>query len=145
MLAIVDIDPTPILVAILGTTASIYAATGARRTKKIHDEVRTNHGLRAGEYLEKLGPLLNEQVVQRSQLDSLIVGQADMRGKLDAHTKTLGEHTKDDTVRFTALEESSVRQEASGAAILAALQTAANDRSAIKTALIEHDSGEQVN
>jgi len=63
-------DPNIIVPAILTSVPVILAAiTGLivtlrsnRRNRKateaVHEEIRTNHGLRAGEYIEAIGPLV---------------------------------------------------------------------------------------
>jgi hypothetical protein len=63
-------DPNIIVPAILTSVPVILAALAGlivtlrsnrknrQATNDVHDEIRTNHGLRAGEYLEMIGPLV---------------------------------------------------------------------------------------
>lgn len=87
------LDPTYIIVSILGTVPPTIAASAAlitaRRSRNdvsaVHEEVRTNHGMRAGEYLESIAAA---QTVQSNLLLA---------------------HTTQDEGQFKAIHEESAR------------------------------------
>lgn len=60
-----------VLAAIITTLGAVYVTLGQRRTRRavtdVHDEIRTNHGLRAGEYLERVAEV--QISVARLRLD----------------------------------------------------------------------------
>lgn len=48
------------MVAIPGIIAVLRSNKRTRESsERVHDEVRTNHGMRAGEYIEMIGPLVD--------------------------------------------------------------------------------------
>lgn len=82
-----DIDPSTIVAAAIAaappTFAIIMRSKGmGKKVDELHDEVRTNHGKRQGEYIEQLA---DGQAVQSALLLA---------------------HTRQDESRFSALERS---------------------------------------
>lgn len=75
-------DPISAIFAFLGLCLTILSAWILKETKGTHKEVKTNHGKRAGEYLEMLDPL-REQVA--------------------LHSRLLLDHTKSDDTNFEIL------------------------------------------
>lgn len=83
-------DPNIIVPAILTSVPVIIAAvTGLivtlrsnrrnrQATQAVHDEIKTNHGLRAGEYLEMVGPLV-DWAIEHTEADN------EMREALGLH------------------------------------------------------------
>lgn len=68
------------IAAVPSSVAAFAAVVSARRARQTHAEVRTNHGLRAGEYLE----LVSANIL-------------DLKTSLD-------DHTANDTEQFEALQ-----------------------------------------
>lgn len=85
-------DPTvtaAIVMGVCAVAAAVPGAIAARRVNKVHDEVRTNHGLRQGDYVEltamvvgELKTAFTEHVeVDKASFDALTAGQAEIRAE----------------------------------------------------------------
>lgn len=74
---------TTVLVSMIGGASliivALIGAIGARINRNIeaaHAEVRTNHGLRAGDYIEQIGPLV-EWAIQHTVDDNAFQDRTD--------------------------------------------------------------------
>lgn len=59
----VHMDPYVVIAfigAVPSTIAAIAALQSSRRSKGVHDEIRTNHGLRQGDYVELTAMVVGE-------------------------------------------------------------------------------------
>lgn len=90
---------TDIVVALIGAAALIASVTMpiiitrrvGSKVDAVHDEVRTNHGMRAGDYLEKVADLQVEVAAQ---------------GKVLTHlAQAWGDHTVSDAVSFKEIND----------------------------------------
>lgn len=94
-------DPAAALgVALIAAVpATIAALASWRQAKKTRGEISTNHGLRAGEYIEAIA----HQVGVLKANQEIAVAQAHTYHL--AQTEALREHTAQDAERFEALQE----------------------------------------
>ena len=80
-----------------------WSTRSARRSvKSLHDEVRTNHGKKAYEYLEMVGEIKADMTAMHGQLDSVgkMVGAQE-----HSFTDLLARHTAEDQERFDVIIE----------------------------------------
>jgi hypothetical protein len=86
-------DVTPVLVAAVSSAGVIGAAVvaGAFQLRSLKREVKTNHGLRAGDYLEKIADVA--EVSSQTLL------------KLEELGEKFDQHRIDDSLHFTLLHK----------------------------------------
>lgn len=104
MLAVTELDPNVILVAFIGGLFGIWQVFANRKTRdkieQVHGEVRTNHGRRAGDYLEDISKVLNSQAVMTGRLDDLSAKVKHLDDRVDHLDRKIDMHTDDDARRF---------------------------------------------
>lgn len=106
MFAAVEIDPNiilPTLITVVGTVVVAWLGLEAKRrgdeaiqvAREVHTEVRTNHGMRSGEYLE----IIHDKV-------SLLSDKVDVaNAKIDVVDRKLDDHTERDERQFSEIRE----------------------------------------
>lgn len=113
MLAVAELNPTLILVAIITGIFGVLQVVTSRKTdrkiEQVHGEVKTNHGRRAGEYLEDIPKVLNTQAVMTGRLDDLAAKVDGVERQVEALDKKLDEHTHSDDRRFETMVDNQER------------------------------------
>ena len=113
MLAVAEINPNLILVAVItgifGVLQVITSRKTDRKIERVHGEVKTNHGRRAGEYLEDIPKVLNTQAVMTGRLDDLAAKVDNVERQVEVLEGKMDEHTHSDDRRFTQMVETQER------------------------------------